>query len=72
MWDYIAQTRQTDLRREAAARRLAKVARVERRLTLTRTFRSLIANINTWLQPRSDTASRPLITSREMQPCADA
>lgn len=72
MWDYIAQTRQNEFRREAAARRLVKAARVERCLTLTRTFQSLIANINTWLQPRSHTAVRPLISSREMQPCVDA
>lgn len=72
MWDYIAQSRQNDFRREAASHRLVRSARTERRHILVQAFQPLLANINAWLQLHRHTTVRPLIRVQEMQSCADA
>lgn len=72
MRHYIAQTRQNDLRREAAARRLARFTRSEHRLTPIRFIRSLFARFSFGVQPCRQTAADSLIAIREMQPCVDA
>ena len=72
MWDYIAQTRQSEFRRDADARRLVRLARARRHLTPSETFQSMHTRISNWFQPRQQATTGPLISAQEMQPCVDA
>lgn len=72
MWEYIAQTRQNELRSQADARRLARSVQGSRRQPLARQFRLLLAAMSSRLQTQRPAATRPLISPQEMQSCVDA
>lgn len=72
MWDYIAQTRQNELRSQADARRLARALQGSHRQPLARQFRLLLAAMSSRLLTQRPAATQSLISPREMQSCVDA
>jgi hypothetical protein len=70
MWDYLAQAHRFDLRREADARRLARLAS-DRPAPFARLL-ALRSRIVAGIQPRTVPASRPIRSTQELQPCVDA
>lgn len=72
MFDYIAEAHRLDLFQQAEERRLARLARNEVPAQIAATSLALRQRVNGWLQSRTHQSSEPMLSTQEMQPCADA
>lgn len=72
MWDYIAEAHRLDLHLEAEARRLARLARIERPSSFSGPLQALRRLVATRLGSRTTQAPHPIANTQEMEPCVDA